>query len=103
MHGYQLGLFITLFHLLLITLASSAVLGGTMVMHNGKPFFPIGIYHYPKRLPLEPRLEELSRAGFNTVLSGLSPVARPAFGGHGGGWAGSGLPWARSALVFWSA
>ncbi|MBU7004181.1 MAG: hypothetical protein HXS50_01345, partial [Theionarchaea archaeon] len=72
MHGYQVGLFITLFQVLLVTLVSSTVLGGTMIMHNGKPFFPIGIYHYPKGLPLEPRLEELSRAGFNTVLSGLT-------------------------------
>jgi len=72
MQGYQIGLCISLFHFLLIVLASTVVLGGEMVMHHGKPFFPIGIYHYPQGLPLEPRLEELSRAGFNTVLSSLT-------------------------------
>lgn len=72
MQGYQIGLFVSLFLILLVIMVSSAVLGGTLVTHNGKPFFPIGIYHYPEGLPLEPRLEELSRAGFNTVLSGLT-------------------------------
>ena len=56
----------------LTTLLSSGVLAGTLVAHNGKPIFPIGIYHYPEGLPLEPRLEELAKAGFNAVLSPLT-------------------------------
>ena len=51
---------------------SSAALGGSVATHNGKPFFPIGIYHYPEGLPLQPKFEELAAAGFNTVLSPLT-------------------------------
>jgi len=58
--------------LLALAMLSSNVSAGRTVVHNGRPFFPIGIYHYPEGLPLEPRLEELAEAGFNTVLSGLT-------------------------------
>ncbi len=56
----------------LVTFLSSAAFAGSVVTRNGKPFFPIGIYHYPEGLPLQPRLEELAAAGFNTVLSPLA-------------------------------
>jgi len=43
-----------------------------VVVHDGRPFFPIGIYHYPERLAIQPRLEELSNAGLNTILMPLT-------------------------------
>jgi len=55
-----------------VTFLSSAALAGSVVTHNDKPFFPIGIYHYPEGLPLQPRFQELAAAGFNTVLSPLT-------------------------------
>ena len=72
MQYHHLRIFAPLMLYLIISLLSSAVFAGTTVIHNGKPFFPIGIYHYPKRLPLQPRFEELANAGFNTVLSPLT-------------------------------
>ncbi len=54
-----------------IGIAPYNVSAGSVIVRDGDPFFPIGIYHYPESLPLQPRFEELVNAGFNTVLSSL--------------------------------
>ena len=66
------SLLVTLEALIWVGMASSIAVAGSFVSHGGKPFFPIGVYHYPERLPIEPRLEELANAGFNTILMPLS-------------------------------
>ena len=68
----QLALGASLLVFLFTMLSPSAVLAGATVVQNGNPVFPIGVYNYPENLPLEPRLEELARAGFNAVLSPLT-------------------------------
>ncbi len=57
--------------LLLVLYFSPLVLAGSVAIHNDKPYFPIGIYHYPQGLPMDSKLEELANAGFNAVLSPL--------------------------------
>ncbi|MDO8587468.1 MAG: hypothetical protein Q7T82_10545, partial [Armatimonadota bacterium] len=65
--------------------------------HNGEPFFPIGIYHYPGDSDAN-HLQELSEAGFNVVrrwIGSLTPADLDTAQSYGitvladsGGWLG---------------